>query len=182
MNHKFLSSSYFSVETRRILFAFLFMLYVIQWSKKERGGIPVQYYTIQTQLPLYIPYARFLLDLPLSETAKLVYSLILSRIQLSKNNGWIDEEKRVYCRYTIQELMADSGKGKSTIVTALADLEAQGLLYRYRSGAGYANKLYLRLPESGTLEDRKTKPQRTGKPAPNKYNKIINYEYTGDSL
>ena len=40
MNQKCLGSAYFSVETRRILFAFLFMTYVIQWSKKERGGNP----------------------------------------------------------------------------------------------------------------------------------------------
>jgi hypothetical protein len=62
-------------------------------------------------------------------------------------------------------------------------LEKCGLLTRHRSGAGYANQLYLRLPESCTSEVRKTKPQSTGKPAPNKYkNNIMNYEYKGDSL
>lgn len=143
----------------------------------------MQYFTPQTQLPVYIPYARFLLDFPLSETARLVYSLILSRIHLSKTNGWVDAQQRVYCRYTIQELMADTGKGKTTIVSALGDLEKYGLLYRRRGGAGYANILYLRLPESDTSEVPKTAPQKTGKPSPNKYkNKSINYEYTGDSL
>ena len=143
----------------------------------------MQYYTTETKLPLYIPYARFLLDIPLGETARLVYSLILSRIHLSKSNGWVDAQNRVYCRYTIQDLMADTGKSKSTIVTALGDLEAQGLLYRRRSGAGYANQLYLRLPDSDTSECQKSTHQMTRKPAPNKYkNKNINYEYTGDSL
>ena len=143
----------------------------------------MQYIMKHTQFPVYIPYARFLLDFPLSETARLIYSLILSRIYLSKNNGWVDAEQRVYCRYTVQELMADTGKGKTTVLSALGDLEKYGLLYRRRGGAGYANMLYLRVPDSGTSEVPKTEPQKTVKSNPNKYkNKYINYEYTGDSL
>lgn len=57
----------------------------------------MQYFTTVTQLPSYIPYARFLLAFPLNETAKLVYSFILSRIHLSQSNVWVDEQKRVYC-------------------------------------------------------------------------------------
>ena len=143
----------------------------------------MQYYTTKHQLPPYIPYARFLLGFPLNETARLVYSLILSRIHLSQANGWVDEKGRIYCRYPIKSLMEDTGKSKSTIVTALGDLEAQGLLERIRCGAGYANRLYLRMPDICPSEVPKTAPQKTGKQHPNKYkNKIINYEYTGDSL
>ena len=147
----------------------------------------MRYYTTNTQLPPYLPYARFLLDYPLSETARLIYSLILSRIRMSQSNGWLDQHQRVYCRYTIQELMKDSGKSKTTVVNALADLEACGLLTRKRCGAGYANNLYLRLPDSGTSECQKDVPQITGKRATNKYTNykkkyIPDYEYTGDSL
>lgn len=146
----------------------------------------MQYYTSVTKLPSYIPYAKFLLLYPLSETARVVYSLILSRISLAQSNGWVDEEDRVYCRYTIRSLMEDTGKSKSTIVTALSDLESNGLITRQRGGAGYANRLYLRLPVIRPSEDRKTAPQWSEKPASNKYNnknnKPINYEYKGDSL
>lgn len=144
-------------------------------------------FKLTTLLPPYIPYCRFLLDMPLNETARIVYSLILSRILLSQSNAWVDEEGRVYCRYTIQNLMADTGKSKSTIVTALGDLEKQKLLYRRRGGAGYANKLYLRVPEFSTSEDRKSAPQMSGKSAPN-YKKKENkndkpdYDYQGDSF
>ena len=143
----------------------------------------MKYYTTNTQLPPYIPYARFLLDIPLSETARLVYSLILSRLQLSRSNGWVDEQNRIYCRYTIQSLMEETGKSKSTIISTLRDLEDHGLIHRLRRGAGNANILYLRMPENCTATVQKTAPRSTGKPHPNKYNnKIINYEYTGDSL
>lgn len=147
----------------------------------------MQYYTSATKLPPYIPYARFLLLYPLSETARVVYSLILSRIPIAQSKGWVDEEDRIYCRYTIRSLMEDTGKSKSTIVSALSDLESNGLITRRRGGAGCANYLYLRLPEIYPSDDRKTAPQRAGNPAPNKHNnkninKIINYEYKGDSL
>lgn len=88
----------------------------------------MQYFSTSTRLPPYLPYPRFLLGFPLNETARLVYSLILSRIHLSQANGW-EDAGRVFCRYTIRELMADTGKCKSTITTALADLEKQGCFY-----------------------------------------------------
>ena len=143
----------------------------------------MQYYTASTQLPPYLPYPRFLLTLPLSETARLVYSMILSRIHLSQSNGWADEDGRVYCRYPIMTMAADCHKSKSTIITALADLEKQGLLSRCRGGAGYANKLYLRMPDICTSEEQKTALLKNRKPVTNKSKKDIpNYEYLGDSL
>ena len=91
-------------------------------------------------------------------------------------------------------LAADARKGKTTIVNALAELDRQDLLHRSRGGSGYANKLYLRMPETCTSECRKPEPQNAGKPAPNKNNKKNNkknnqsyynsdtYFYKGDSL
>lgn len=143
----------------------------------------MQYITASTSLPPYLPYPRFLLGLPLSETAKLVYSLILSRIHLSQSNGWADENGRVYCRYPIMTLAADCHKSKSTIVTALGDLEKQGLLSRHREGSWNANKLYICIPNTNTSDDQKTLLQKAGKPIPNKMiSTLSNYDYTGDSL
>ena len=124
----------------------------------------MRYYTTKTQLPPYIPYARFLLQYPLSETARLVYSLLLSRIHLSQSNGWTDAEDRIYCRYPINALVEDTGKCRTSVVKALNDLETLGLITRRRGGAGYANQLYLRLPENCTSDCRKTAPQTAGFP------------------
>lgn len=145
----------------------------------------MQFFTVTTPLPPFLPYPRFLLEIPISETARLVYALILSRIHLSQLNEWVDAEGRVYCRYPIKSLAADCHKSKSTIITALADLESQNLLFRRRGGAGYANMLYLRAPVITTSDTQKTAPQKTGKPAPNKKSKknpILDYDYGGDSL
>ena len=138
----------------------------------------MEFFTVGTPLPSYIPYPRFLLQYPLNETDRLVYSLILARLKLSQSNGWVDGIG-VYCRYTIKNLMADTGKSKSTIIAALANLEKQGLLHRRRAGA---NMLYLRVPDNCSPVVRNAVPGRTGKPAPNNKNSYLNYTYKGDSF
>ena len=47
------------------------------------------YMTIQTTLPPYLPYPRFLLDTALSQTAKVIYAVLLDRATLSQANGWV---------------------------------------------------------------------------------------------
>ena len=147
------------------------------------------FFSVATPLPPFLPYPQFLLEFPVSETAKLVYALILSRIKLSQANNWTNSNGHVYCRYTIQELMTHTGKSKSTIVTALDDLEKQDLLFRCRQGASRTNMLFLKVPVSNTSDVQKTEPQKSEKPNPNnktnikKNKKIIpDYDYEGDSL
>ena len=40
-----------------------------------------------TPLPIYLPYPRFLLKMEISQTAKLLYSLLLDRSTLSQKNS-----------------------------------------------------------------------------------------------
>ena len=49
-----------------------------------------------TPLPIYLPYPRFLLKMEISQTAKLLYSLLLDRSTLSPKNKWQDDEGRIY--------------------------------------------------------------------------------------
>ena len=49
-----------------------------------------EYLTTQTPLPPFLPYPRFLLELDLSQTAKMTYVLLLDRATLSQKNLWID--------------------------------------------------------------------------------------------
>lgn len=149
-------------------------------------------YTSASTLPAYMPFPLFLLSMPLSDAARLVYARILARICMSQSNGWIDEDSRVYCRYPIKNLAEDCRRSRSTVISALSELEKQGLLCRRREGTWNANKLYLRMPEICTADDRNSGPQYTGIPATNykinnkknKYNKNTgsDYQYQGDSL
>ena len=143
------------------------------------------YFTLSTQLGQYLQYPQYLLDIPVSETAKLVYILILSRTLLSRQNKWIDEDGHIYCRYPIKTLAADAHKCKTTIVNVLSELEAHDLVVRHRGGAGYANKLYLRLPTICTSDVQISDHDYTRKPAPNnkiKPNNKTNYDYKGGGL
>ena len=49
-----------------------------------------------TRLPPYLPYPRFLLQADLTQTAKLLYALLLDRSTLSQKNKWQDDEGRIY--------------------------------------------------------------------------------------
>lgn len=42
-------------------------------------------------IPVYLMYPRFLLELDMNDTAKMVYLLLYDRARLSMQNGWLDE-------------------------------------------------------------------------------------------
>ena len=68
-------------------------------------------------------YPRFLLTMDISETAKLVYVLLLDRARLSmKNEGWEDENGHVFIHYTVGALAEATGKCEMTIKDSLNKL------------------------------------------------------------
>lgn len=131
-----------------------------------------EYLTENSSLPPYMACPRFLLGLAISDTAKLVYMLLLDRARLSmQNDGWVDESGHVFLYYTVNELAATLARSDMTIKTALKVLAEQGLLIRQRQGAGKANRIYVKIPpqternlsvrgkENFTIEGKKTVPQ-----------------------
>ena len=60
-------------------------------STRTQGGDTIaDYIMADTPLPLFLPYPRFLLKMEISQTAKLLYSLLLDRSTLSQKNKWLD--------------------------------------------------------------------------------------------
>ena len=99
-----------------------------------------------SQIPAYMAYPRFLLTMDISETAKLIYVLLLDRARLSmKNEGWEDEQGHVFIYYTIADLASASGKSEMTVKNALAVLEQKNLISRKRQGAGLPSKIYVKV-------------------------------------
>ena len=111
-------------------------------------------------MPQYIPFPRFLLDMKLSHTAKLIYSVLLYRANLSKINGWIDEQGRVYITYPVTEIAENLHKGVSVIKEGLSALDRAGLTERKRNFSAL-DTIYVKLPAEGL----KTDLQTAGKPA-----------------
>ena len=75
-------------------------------SHRQEVNAIADYMTAETIIPSYLPYPRFLLKMDLSQTAKLLYALLLDRSTLSQKNGWQDDEGRVYIVYPIAEIAA----------------------------------------------------------------------------
>ena len=119
---------------------------VRKFNKKSKGEMEMsKYMYINTKLPSYLPFPKFLLEQSLSNTAKILYSVLISRAQLSQKNGWVDELGRVYFIYPIHQMAVDLGKGDTTIKMALKELTEAKLLERVSEGRGKANRLYLLL-------------------------------------
>ena len=80
--------------------------------------------TADTNLPSYMMFPRFLLDMEINETAKMLYIILLDRARLSqKNAGWSDIDGHVFIYFTIEALAEVLHKSQMTVKTALAVLE-----------------------------------------------------------
>ena len=98
------------------------------------------YLTADTEMSPSMLYPRFLTDMEISSTAKLLYVRLLDKTVSEKeadNNGYL------YTRFPISEQMAALSKSDTTIKRALLELEQAGLLERKRQGRGRPNKLYI---------------------------------------
>ena len=105
-----------------------------------------QFLQRDSPIPRFFAYPKFLLTLDLSETAKIIYVLLLDRARLSmKKEDWQDEHGRVFVRYTIQSLAKAICRSEMTVKNALKALEQQGLIYRQRQGAGMPSKIFVKV-------------------------------------
>ena len=140
-----------------------------------------------TKIPTFLPMPRFLIKLPISNTAKMLYVLLLGKAQLSQKNAWLDEMGRVYFVYTLQQMAEDMNKSVTTIKDAMKELLAAHLLEKVPQGRGRPNRLYILLQneKEGQKYDvdnltgvgRKTDRNHVGNLSPNNYisNKTNNY-------
>ena len=80
-----------------------------------------------------------------SMEAKLLYGMMLDRLDLSAKNGWRDEEGRVYIYFTIEDICRNFGCGKDKAVKILKELEKEaGLIERKKQGQGRPTKIYVK--------------------------------------
>lgn len=80
----------------------------------------------------------------LSIDSKVLYSMYLSRSTLSYKNNWIDENRRVYIYFTVEETAEQLGCGIKKAVKLIKDLEEIGLIKKKREGQGKPTKIYVK--------------------------------------
>ena len=105
------------------------------------------YMTITTYFPPSFLFRLFIMDMVLTLTAKLTYTLLFDRARLSQLNGWTDEAGRVYIIFPIEKIAEMLGKSMTTAKNVLAELEAAGLIERKRQQFSKPNHIYVKLPD-----------------------------------
>jgi len=79
----------------------------------------------------------------LSTDAKILYSLLFERMELSRKNGWHDDDGSVYIYFTLEEVCEVLGCGHDKATKMFCELESYALLRRKKQGFGKPAKLYV---------------------------------------
>ena len=81
----------------------------------------------------------------LSAEAKILYGIMLDKLDLSVKNKWVDEKGRVYIIYTIEQIMSDMNCADQKASKLLDELEKKcGLIERKRQGLGKPNLIFVK--------------------------------------
>lgn len=118
----------------------------------------------------------------LSTDAKVLYGLLLDRISLSRENGWLDDAGRAYVYYTIKSVKKSMRCANTKACGLLRELDEFGLIERKKQGLGKPTIIYVKdftrfrkaellgsdkqnsvILNTGTLDKRKSESNKTEK-------------------
>ncbi len=100
--------------------------------------------TLSSVPPPDVRLPKFLISAPISSTAKLIYCCILDAVT---SDHQADDYGHLFTIFPITDLATIVSKSGTTVKRALHELEAAGLLKRYRLRIGTSSRLYALLPE-----------------------------------
>ncbi|MCR5777576.1 MAG: replication initiator protein A [Lachnospiraceae bacterium] len=81
----------------------------------------------------------------LGSAGRLLYSLMLDRMQLSYKNNWLDDDGKVYIYYTAESIMEDIEIGRNKTFELLSIMEEKyGLIERRKQGQGKPTRIYVK--------------------------------------
>ena len=79
----------------------------------------------------------------LSLNAKVIYSMLLDRKELSRKNNWVDEFGQIFLLFTRENIMQILNISKPTAVKAFKELADSKLIIEERQGLNKPNKIYV---------------------------------------
>lgn len=94
----------------------------------------------------------------LSIEAKLLYGMMIDRMDLSQKKGWLDEQGRVYIFFTIDEIKDRLHCANDKAMKLMRELDSDkgiGLIKSVRQGLGKPNLIYVKNFVSGSGEEEK---------------------------
>ncbi len=81
----------------------------------------------------------------ISPEAKILYGIMLDRMNLSARNGWVDEYGRVYIICTLKSVMNALSCSENKAMKLMNELEHKaGLIERIRKGQGKPSQIYVK--------------------------------------
>ncbi len=113
---------------------------------KERPSFPLMRQTdVQTIYHMQMP--RWLFSDPryagMSLDAKVAYTFLLNRFQLSRRNGWVNDFGEVFVIFPRKELARELRVCEQRVTAAFRTLKDLNLIWEKRCGRGDANQIYL---------------------------------------
>lgn len=103
-------------------------------------------FKLDQDMPVFLPYPKFLINSGLNLTAREVYALLFHRTTLSKLNGWTDKEGNVYIIYPLAELAKDLGCSIRTVTRALKSLLDADLIDKQHTEFCGVSRIFLKMP------------------------------------
>ena len=79
----------------------------------------------------------------MSLDAKVAYTFLLNRFQLSRRNGWVNDHGEVFVIFPRKELARELRVGEKRVTAAFQKLAELNLIWEKRCGRGDANQIYL---------------------------------------
>ena len=79
----------------------------------------------------------------MSLDAKVTYTFLLNRFQLSRRNGWVNDLGEVFVIFPRRELARELRIGEKRVTAAFQKLAELHLIWEKRCGRGDANQIYL---------------------------------------
>ena len=113
---------------------------------KERPGFSLMKQgDVQTIYHMQMP--RWLFSDPryvgMSLDAKVTYTFLLNRFQLSRRNGWVNDFGEVFVIFPRKELANELRICEQRVTAAFRTLKELDLIWEKRCGRGDANQIYL---------------------------------------
>lgn len=88
----------------------------------------------------------------LSVEAKLLYGMMIDRMELSMRNGWVDDRGKIYIYFTVDEVKERLHCANDKAVRLMREPDSDkgiGLLETVRQGLGKPNRIYVKNFASG---------------------------------
>lgn len=116
----------------------------------------------------------------LSTEAKVLYGLMLDRMSLSIKNQWVDEERKVYIYFSLDDVMELLNCKKNKAIDTMKELDSEngvGLIEKIRQGQGKPSIIYVKnfMSESAQRLEKETSVEKEGNSEVGKTN-VLRFE------